>query len=378
MGFWHSLRRPAQESTYRLERLVDSLQREEASKGGVHIVCDIDKTYLETEFESLLRMTRIAFEAASDKVTVAGAAEVLELGRWGTMSESLPEGGEFPRSLHFVSSSPPQLRTVLAEKMMMDGLDWTSDTFKNQAYNLRMGRMDLLRQHVAYKNLALLNLVAKTTGEAHFFLIGDSAESDAYIYTGIKLLLDGRLSAASYRAYLEAAGVESKVAQSLAALAPVASKARVAAVLIRRVPGYVMVEEEPLTDLVQVFDDFFQAALLLMAHGLIAPLHLWPLARSFHNHHGMTQLQVALSLRGVLAAPVHAELRQAAAAALQKLHVGSDSAAPPLSLERSLGLTPARINKLSEGEVLRHARLWQQRLTAAKERREDKAPAKRP
>ena len=373
MGFWDSLKRPAQDSTYRLERLVDNLLREEAGKGGVHIVCDIDKTYLETEFESLIRMARIAFEAASDKVTVAGASEVLQLARWGDVSAALPPSREFPRCLHFVSSSPPQLRTVLAEKMMMDGLDWTSDTFKNQVYNLRMGRMDLLRQHVAYKSLALLNLVAKAEDEATFYLIGDNAESDAYIYTGIKLLLDGRLNAATYQAYLEAAGVESKVAQSLASLVKERKRVGVAAVLIRRVPGYAMVEQPPLTDSVQTFDDFFQAALLLMAHGLIGSEHLWPLARSFHNHHGMTQRQLAQSLQAVSAAPVLTQLRQAAADALQRLTVATKSSSTASALERSLGVTPARLNQLTGSDILRHARLWQQRMAAAKDQREDRS-----
>ncbi len=372
VSLWRSLKKPTPQP-YRLAKLVDNRSLEAVGRSGIHVVCDIDKTYLETEFESLIRMARIAFEAASDKITVTGASEVLLLARWGDMDAPLPpgpDGGGFPRSLHFVSSSPPQLRSVLEEKMTLDGLDWSSDTFKNQAYNLRMGRMDLLKQHVAYKSLAILNLIAAAGAGSRFLLIGDNAESDAYIYTGIKLLLEGRLGSGGYQAYLEAAGVEKDVARSLAGNLPGSAGTRVVGVLIRNVPGYVFVAEPPLTDVVQTFDNFFQAALLLMVYGILPASKLWELARSFHNHHGMTRRQIGAMLAAVSGRGAPADLVAAAEEALARLHIDGGVGEPPAALVASLAATSRTLEGMSELDILRHARLWMQRLHAQKGKRE--------
>ena len=392
MSLWRTLKKPAG-GPYRLSRLVDSRRLEAGGRGGAHVVCDIDKTYLETEFESVLRMARIAFEGPGDKVTVTGASEVLLLARWGDPDAPLPQdaAGTVPRALHFVSSSPPQLRAVLEEKLTMDGLDWSSDTFKNQAYNIRMGRMDLLRQHVAYKSQAILNLVAEAGPGSQFLMIGDNAESDAYIYTGLKLLLEGRLGSAGYQAYLETAGVEPDVAREVTKEYQAARAGehgvRVAAVLLRDVPGYTFVTEPPLTDAVQTFDNFFEAALLLMAHGLIPAACLWALTRSFHNHHGMTRRQLAAMLRapavaarlaagkgggsdrGLAGSPALRPLVEACDKSLSRLLEGATLRSPLAAsdaLVQSLTTDPAAHLALDEAGILRHARRWMERLHAQK------------
>ena len=295
-------------SPYELRRLVDHrrLPLEPSSVSRSHIICDIDKTYLETEFESIIRMARIALEAASDKITVAGASEVLLAARWGVLTE-FDHGRKTPRPLHFVSSSPPQLRAVLEEKMAIDGLDWTSDTFKNQAYNLRMRRLDLLRHHVAYKTLAIINIIHDSPEETRFYLIGDNAESDAFIYMGVKLYLDGRLDQEAYKSYLEISGVESSLSVNLSELlgqmSTVGSRKQVAAILIRQVPGYSTMILPTFTSGFIYFDDFFQAALGLAFVGLIDADSIMELARSFHNHYGLTLAAIRSSFAAVLSAP---------------------------------------------------------------------------
>ena len=42
-----------------------------------HIICDIDKTYLETEYDSFVKLAKIAFQTAEDKKTVIGAKNFL-------------------------------------------------------------------------------------------------------------------------------------------------------------------------------------------------------------------------------------------------------------------------------------------------------------
>lgn len=366
-GLWRSLKQRSAATPYQLARLVNARRLEPFARGGRQIVCDIDKTYLETEFESLLRMARIAFEAAAAKVTVAGASDVLLLARWEDPDAPLAAATEvLPRPLHFVSSSPPQLRTVLEEKLMMDGLEWSSDTFKDQAYNLRMGRMDLLRQHVAYKSRAILSVAQEAGAGARLTLIGDNAESDAYIYIGVKLLLEGRLSTKGYRAYLEAAGVEASVAGDVTAGISVAKDARVEAILIRNVPKYTFVDAPPLTDVVQTFDNFYQAALLLMAHGLLSPTKLWSLTRRFHNHHGMTLKQLAGMLEAARPATFAApEAKAAIETALARLATTGDQDAGK-TLSASLAMDVKRHETLDEAEIVRHARVWMRKLAAEK------------
>ena len=171
MGFWSKLKpsRP-----YKLDKLIDRrVLTPFDGHAGIHIICDIDKTYLETEFDSLLDIAKVAIQDAADKVTVVGSTPVLIAARWGTAEARVATAGSAaeawklaePNHLHFVSSSPPQLRKVLEEKLAGDGLDWSSDSFKNQAYNLRRGRMDLLKHHVGYKSGALLD-IARRCGAA--------------------------------------------------------------------------------------------------------------------------------------------------------------------------------------------------------------------
>ena len=140
-------------SNYNFRKLIDRRQVKDKTLSTKQIICDIDKTYLETNFESVLKLVQIPFEDATDKITVSGANEVLKACRWG-LCEKDPNA--HPVALHFISSSPPQLRQVLTEKLMLDFLDWDSDTFKNQAYNIKKGRMDLLNNSIrAAMNAAL-------------------------------------------------------------------------------------------------------------------------------------------------------------------------------------------------------------------------------
>lgn len=364
-GFWSRFQRQPQ--AYELARLVDTRQISGQGEGGLQIICDIDKTYLETEFESVLRMARIALEDAADKITVAGATEVLLAARWGDQGQPSPE--KLPRPLHFISSSPPQLRAVLAEKLAMDGLDWSSDTFKNQAYNLRMRRMDLLKQHVAYKSYALLQVAWSAQADARFLCIGDNAESDGYIYVGIKLLLAGRLSSRGLAQYLEIAGVEPGMALGIEKQG-LPKGPKLHAILIRNVPRYKEVHLPPLTSLIQPFDNFFQAALLLALHGYISSEQIWPLARNFHNHHGMSRKSLRSSLKALeLAEKAPYALRSAALAAQVRLGTEGD-VQPSKVLSASIALGLSEPPELNEGEILDAAKGWID-LLSQRQRRKD-------
>jgi hypothetical protein len=284
MSFWSN--KFGSNKEYELGKLVDNrvLTVNAFEKPKIHVICDIDKTYLETNFESITRLAKIAFEGAKDKITVHGANEILNSIRWGA-SENENNLVE-PRELHFVSSSPPQLRAVLEEKLMLDGIDWSSDTFKNQAYNIRKRRMDLLRHHVGYKSLAILRIVLAAPSGSSFYMIGDNAETDTYIYFGVKCLLEGLLTKEGYLRYLEFSGVEKASLKSLARVIEKVPESKVSRIFIRNVEGYKFVQAAPLTDVIFQFDDFFQVGLELIREKVIPSEDLWQLVRAFHNRHG--------------------------------------------------------------------------------------------
>jgi len=369
VSFWKNLRKNSEDS-YQPGRLVDYRQNAVHQGPGIEIICDIDKTYLETEFESISRMVRIAFEDAKAKVTVAGAADFLDLARWYSFFDEDSDECQKPRPLHFVSSSPPQLRSVLEEKMIMDHIDWTSATFKNQAYNIKMGRVDLLRQHVAYKTLAILSIVSKASPGTSFVMIGDNAETDAYIYLGIKLLAEKQLSPPGLKSYLEIAGVESGVAAQIFEEAKkVSDDICVSNILIRSVPGYQSIDCPPLTGYLSYFADYFDASLLLLSSNLIDPASLWQLFRRFHNQHGYSLTNLGRRLRIM---KKHLTMLQRGEALvrhidliLEKAHMTTARPEDPSS--ETFKFAPQVPESIAEEDILRCARIWMQMIRKSRE-----------
>jgi hypothetical protein len=184
----------------------------------------------------------------------------------------------------------------------------------------------------------------------------------------VKLLLDGALAPDGYRRYLEAAGVEPAVAADLLAALPPPRGQKVAAILIRNVPRYQFVTAPPLTDVVQQFDNFFGAAMLLAAHGVIEPGALWELTRRFHNHHGMTQRQLSAMLATLEASGAGGEeVRAAAEAARGRLMPHTETDVPQglaAALAAGTGTTPA----LTEGEIIAAAAGWMEKLHGEKDK----------
>ena len=303
MGFWSKLKpsRP-----YKLDKLIDRrVLTPFDGHAGIHIICDIDKTYLETEFDSLLDIAKVAIQDAADKVTVVGSTPVLIAARWGTAEARVATAGSAaeawklaePNHLHFVSSSPPQLRKVLEEKLAGDGLDWSSDSFKNQAYNLRRGRMDLLKHHVGYKSGALLDIARRCGAGSRFYLVGDNAESDTYIYIGFKLLVEGRLTADGYRRYLKIAGVDDTVAADLMTRAAQVQKSKIGGILIRNLKGYRSISAPPLTDAVTRFDTFLEAGAFFALSDVCRAEALPRMLRQMHNRFDLPRSDLSTLLQ---------------------------------------------------------------------------------
>ncbi|HSR98592.1 MAG TPA: haloacid dehalogenase-like hydrolase [Kofleriaceae bacterium] len=142
---------------------------------------DLDKTYLRTEFDSLVDLARSAIENAADKQAYPGATALLR---------ALRQDGH---RICIVSGSPTQMRQVLAAKLALDGVAYDEFVLKNNLKNLLRGRFRSLRAQIPYKLPAMLQSRIGAAADAET-LFGDDAEADAIIYCLYADLVAGRVS----------------------------------------------------------------------------------------------------------------------------------------------------------------------------------------
>jgi len=355
----------AQDARYKLDELISTEALIYEPHSPVQIICDIDKTYIETRFETPMAMLKIAFENAEEKQTVTGAPIALLAGRWGNFygDQSL----RHPNSLHFVSASPPQLRKVIRSRLGIDGLDWTSDTFKNQAYNIKTRKLRFLKQHAAYKTATILKLMSEAPENAQFILIGDNAELDAFIYLGVKLFVEKNLSLPAYREYLSFGGVNDEVLPTLEPylnLPP--ENVTVAGVLIRKAPRYDLVDAPPLTELVLPFDHFFEVALHFHAWNMVDASMIWPISRQLHNEYGYQREDIASAL--IRCRECFANMGRETAHLDEAIH--RLSANVPFGKLKEMKTfcpgMPVPILQLTESEILVASKKWVEAIAARK------------
>jgi hypothetical protein len=154
---------------------------------GPVFIWDIDKTYLSTHFSSLRGLSRIPLEFAVDKEAIPGMPEVLRGIRRG------PGPGYGCVPLYFVTASPPQLRGVLEQKMILDGVEFDGITFKDWWRLMKQGRPKRFVDQVGFKVCALLD-GRKRRPLAAEYLFGDDAETDADAFFLYATLINERLS----------------------------------------------------------------------------------------------------------------------------------------------------------------------------------------
>ena len=157
---------------------------------------DLDKTYLRTEFDTVRDLLRTAFESASQKRTVPGAAALLRELR-----------ATEPLGIYIVSGSPAQLRRVLEAKLRLDGIRWDGFTLKPQLSNILRGKFRFLKDQVGYKLSVLLESRQRLAPQIDEFMFGDDAEADAFIYSIYSDLCAGRVALDVLERVLHNAGV---------------------------------------------------------------------------------------------------------------------------------------------------------------------------
>jgi len=137
-------------------------------------VWDLDKTYLDTHFESLSGLYRTIVEKAFQKKNVPGTRSLVR---------ALTIRGESYFPIYFVSASPPQMQERIIEKLHYDGIKPYGLFLKDNLKNLKPGRLSRLGHQVGFKLQALLTLRAKFPFPIQQVLWGDDSESDAVIYS---------------------------------------------------------------------------------------------------------------------------------------------------------------------------------------------------
>ncbi|MCB9549265.1 MAG: hypothetical protein H6706_25970 [Myxococcales bacterium] len=238
---------------------------------------DLDKTYLQTDFDSLGGLLRTAMQRAADKTNVPGSAELLRSLRADASGRVL---------IYFVSGSPRQMRTVLAEKLRLDGIHFDGFILKDNLNNILRGRFRAIKEQVGYKLPALLEARASAPVEAEETLFGDDAERDAFVYSLYADLLAGRLPLTVLDQVLDIANVypdgRAAIHDALARLTPADAVRRIIIHLDRRSPP---VHFESYGPRVAAVYNYFQAALVLFQDGRLRARAVGRIATALVERH---------------------------------------------------------------------------------------------
>lgn len=167
----------------------------------VHFRWDLDKTYIHTEFDTVRMLFQTWMQTAEEKRTVAGASNLLR-----ELIAAQPVG---QHHVTFISGSPRQMRSVLAERLRLDGI--VPDTFilKPNLSNLLRLRLRAIRSQIGYKLESLLRTHVDAP-HVDELLFGDDAEQDALIYSLYADLVSGRSTRGDLRWVLETSDVDAR------------------------------------------------------------------------------------------------------------------------------------------------------------------------
>ena len=143
-------------------------------------VWDLDKTYLDTTFESLQGLWRTVREKAFQKRNVPGTGALVRALRdyWRERHQGRKD---FP--IYFITASPPQLERKIHDKLAYDGIYPFGLFCKDNLRNISPRRWRRLTQQVGYKLQALLQLRLHLPDNTRQILWGDDSEADAVIYS---------------------------------------------------------------------------------------------------------------------------------------------------------------------------------------------------
>lgn len=156
---------------------------------------DLDKTYLETDIDSVRGMLRSALEPAHHKRAVPGATALIRALRQ-------EREGAIPQIV-ILSGSPTQMRKTLEQKLRLDGVQYDVFILKDNLANLKRGRWSAIRGQFGYKLPRLLEGRIGMEAKIRESLFGDDAEVDAMVYAVYADAIAGRISPVEVSKILE-------------------------------------------------------------------------------------------------------------------------------------------------------------------------------
>lgn len=220
---------------------------------------DLDKTYLQTDFESLRGLLRSATEPAHAKQAVPGAAALLRA-----------LGSDPANRITIVSGSPTQMREVLAKKLQLDGVRFDELILKDTLHHLRRGEFRAIKGQFGYKLPVLLRQREGLGRGLRETLFGDDAEVDALVYAVYADVLNGRLTPAQVSRIMEAAGAYSdRIDAALDAMSRLPAAEAVDRIFIRLERPRSPATFAPLGRRVVPVYSWWQAALVMLGDGHI-------------------------------------------------------------------------------------------------------------
>jgi len=253
---------------------------------------DLDKTYLQTEFDTLKDLVKLAFQGPADKENVPGSAELLRALRIDSAGRA---------QIFFISGSPRQMRGVLSKKLKLDGVDFDGFVLKDNLRNLMRFRFRALKEQIGYKLPALLKARAKAPLDANETLFGDDAERDAFVYSLYGDLLAERVAPKALEDVLNIAGVypdcREAIYSGLDQLRSVDPVERVIIHLDRKSPPVRFDAYGP--RVVPVYN-YFQAALVLFSDGRLKAKTVNRIGTALVDQYGFSMPVLIRSLQDVL------------------------------------------------------------------------------
>lgn len=143
-------------------------------------VWDLDKTYLDTTFETVRGLFKTALEKAFQKRNIPGTSTLVRALRnhWQEVHR-----GEKDFPIYFITASPPQLERKIHEKLNFDGIYPFGLFCKDNLKNITPSRLRRLTQQVGFKLQSLLQLRLHLAENVKQVLWGDDSEADAIIYS---------------------------------------------------------------------------------------------------------------------------------------------------------------------------------------------------
>jgi len=263
---------------------------------------DLDKTYLDTDFDSIRALIRIAFEKAEEKRTLPGAAALMRALKSG------PSGAQ--HRIEVLSGSPEQMRRVLIKKFRLDGVEIDGLTLKDNLKNVVRGRFRAVRDQIGYKLPALLESRLTVDPSVREICFGDDSETDAIVYRLYADLCAGRISDDVLESILDAARLypdqQTRVWEALRTLPRIDPVDRILIHLEGHTPT---VQFHALGERVLPIFNAFQSSLVLVGDGILSMDALDDIVHSMVVQHEYTPRRLANSMedamrRGLIPLPL--------------------------------------------------------------------------